>query len=170
MWCSSRDVFHIYIYTFYTFTCTSILSDFEIEPLDSGSVVYDESTHIVTFDSPPSSSYCARIDIHDNGEWFNYLPCAPTESGEVKIDSNQNVDRMRVALCLETRTDVCSEPTMAVIGKGKIYFNWIFDLKFRYGSTWGQGNSPKTWVSWPNYLDEFVTTWVNLFLVELVFG
>ena len=84
--------------------------------MQDGSVTYDENTHTVTFHTT-HPDYCARIEIHDGNGWFIYYPCAPTHNGAIKIDDNQNVEDMRVSLCLNTRPDICSEPTKAEISK-----------------------------------------------------
>ena len=93
-----------------------VFLEFHIEPLPDGSVTYDEDTHTVTFHAT-HPDYCARIEIHDGHGWFVYYPCAPTHSGAIKVDDNENVEDMRVSMCLSVRPDVCSTPTKAEISE-----------------------------------------------------
>ena len=53
----------------------------------------------------------------NNSSWKIYEPCAPTAGGSIRIDDDEEVKQLQVALCLERRNEICSENITAYIGE-----------------------------------------------------
>ena len=92
-----------------SFSCDLIL----VLRIDAPSEMkYDPATRTLTFMTP--ANHCARIELSSADTWRTYAEC---KQSPVKIDESEKFERIRVAFCLQSRTDVCGNPTATDIGE-----------------------------------------------------